>query len=130
MYWDLELHWSRHFLLTPTGGLETVAAIKTDCGDGLARGGAPFTRWLLTRCPSCRGEVDPNDGSLRYQNPWTGRTRDVAGLGLHRFALVIDCGKCVPEDTGRGPVLVNPDLVQLVERHLGCTFQDDLGGFC
>ncbi|MFT3766899.1 MAG: hypothetical protein QM820_15480 [Minicystis sp.] len=134
MYWDLELHWTRYYLPTPVQDLGRVVSIKTDCGDHLARRasvfrGAPFTTWLLTKCPSCGGLVDPEQAPGRFENPWTGASRQVAGMGLHRFAIKIDCGKCVPETTDGRPVLVHPDLVHLAERHFACAFQDDIGGF-
>lgn len=134
MYWDLELRWTRYYLPTPVEDLSRATSIKTDCGDHLARrapfsSGAPFSTWLLTKCPSCGGLVDAADAPGRFDNPWTDASRQVAGMGLHRFGLKIDCGKCVPETTDGRPVLVHPDLVHLAERHFACTFQDDIGGF-
>jgi hypothetical protein len=135
MYWDLELHWTRYYLPTPVEDLWRARSIKTDCGEKLLRGDPlarqiPFSEWMLTKCPSCKNAIDAMDGECRYDNPWTGASRLVAGMGLHRFALRIDCGKCVPETTEGRPVLVHPDLVHLAERHLACAFHDDIGSFC
>jgi hypothetical protein len=136
MYWDLEIHWSRHYLPATVPDLDHVTALKTDCGDRIVRGSpffskeVPFTRWLIKTCPSCKGEVNVPGLELSYHDPWTTSSRPVTGAGIHRFALRIDCGKSVPEDTGKGPVRVHPDLVRLAEKHLACTFHDDIGRFC
>src|SRR5262249_61208605 len=110
-YWDLEIHWSRYYLPSTASDLGRVTSIKTDCGETLVRGspffspGVPFSQWLLTKCPACRNPIDAMDGSCRYDNPWTQTSRPVTGMGLHRFAIRIDCGKSVPDDTCGAPAL-------------------------
>lgn len=127
--WSLEVHWSRWFLPCPDDELLGALRTKSDCGDALRRDAwdAPFHWWLLTKCPSCKKEVDVSTTSLRYDSPWADESRPIAGMGLHRFALSIDCGKSIPEDTEEGPVLVHPELVALAKRHFDYTFVDDVG---
>jgi hypothetical protein len=134
MTWAIELHWSRHYLPTPAAELDRGLSLSTDCGDALTRRAAfsskrPFTTWVLSRCPSCRGEVDVEAAEATYESPWTGARRALAGAGLHRFALVVDCGKAVPEDPEGQPVRVHEDVVRLAREHLACSFHDDVGAF-
>lgn len=129
--WALEIHWSRWFLPCPDDELLRALATKSDCGDPLRRESwdAPFHWWLLTKCPTCKSSIDPSGETLRYDNPWGDESREVPGMGLHRFALSIDCGKAVPEDTEEGPVLIEPDLVALAKRHFDYGFVEDVGVF-
>ena len=48
-------------------------------------------------------------------------------MGLHRFGLLVECGSAFPAAPGRQPLRLHPALVELAEKHLACTFHDDIG---
>jgi hypothetical protein len=134
MYWSIEIHWTRWFLPVSADNLYDGAKLACACGESVLREKwdltLPFKKWLLTKCPACGAAIDPMAAGRSYVSPWTGKSRFVAGTALHRFKLVVDCGKSVPEDDGGPPVTIAPELTQLATDHLGGTFHDDIGLFC
>lgn len=73
-------------------------------------------------CPSCGKEFDPSLLLASVRNGWTGDSiGPIPGGACHRFAIVVDCGKCLPEREC-GAISFNSDLVDLCRRALGCEF--------
>jgi hypothetical protein len=105
VYFKYQLHWSRYLIGVAGGQCPRCA-----CGQSLALEPQPVTRHALgpflfafrTKCPSC------------------GAVFEARGSGLHRFGLVIDCGKNLPESGARCEV--HPELLTLVEDVIGSRF--------
>jgi hypothetical protein len=73
-------------------------------------------------CTKCGKEFDPDGLKARVRNGWTGEVVGViSGGAASRFAIVVDCGKCIPPADG-GRIDFEPDLVALCQSHLGCRF--------
>ena len=66
---------------------------------------------------------DPSLIQVVVRDAWTGKKSLVIGGAMYRFAVVIDCGKCIPE---RGPsaIKANPLFLKLCERVMGHEFYE------
>jgi hypothetical protein len=73
-------------------------------------------------CPNCRSDFDPARQCARVRHGWTGETIGfIPGGAAYRFAVVVDCGKCIP-DREMGRIDFEPDLVSVCKKRLGCDF--------
>jgi hypothetical protein len=86
----------------------------------------PGTRRLYQRCPACGADVDPSGWTAIVRDGATGDERELRGAPAFRFAVVIDCGKSVPRETGS--VRLDPALIAACERALGVPL-DDVGDY-
>src|SRR5262245_46119659 len=78
-----------------------------DCGRGLefespadefgATCGIFYSSRLHVRCPECGTPFDVTHLPAVFKNGRTGEKNVVLGGACYRFAIVIDCGKCIPE---------------------------------
>jgi hypothetical protein len=50
-------------------------------------------------CPTCSTVFRPQERRVSVRDGWSGERRDVAGGATYRFAIVIDCGTDIPEQT-------------------------------
>jgi hypothetical protein len=122
VYFAIELHWSRYFLQC-SGENTRCAAITCTCGASLELEKAgPFFGAYQTRCGACGVPLQPSRFVMTHDDSWSGRRTRMEGGGLHRFALVVNCGKSVPEDGA--PVVLEPGLMQLLTGHFGRAFRD------
>jgi hypothetical protein len=81
-----------------------------------------YSSRLWFHCPTCGLEFRPEALSARVRNGWTGAESGlIPGGACYRFAIVIDCGKCLP-DREQGNIVFDRELVRLCGRELGCSF--------
>lgn len=66
-------------------------------------------------CPTCSTIFKPQERSVAVKDGWTAETRQQPGGATYRFAIVIDCGKAVPENSPT----VTPEFKALSEAALG-----------
>jgi hypothetical protein len=77
---------------------------------------------MRTRCQNCGKPFEPSERVAIVRDPWTNAESKVRGGATFRFAVVVDCGKCWPEDeAGFG---VNEDLRKLCESHFHQSFYE------
>ena len=76
---------------------------------------------LLATCKQCGKPFDPSTRVAKVRDPWTNTESDMPGGATFRFALVVDCGKCWPDD---GAFHVHPELRRLCEAHFGRPFDE------
>jgi hypothetical protein len=127
IYFSYELHWSRHLIEIVAENVDSPAP-RCVCGATLSmrpplsveRAVGPFLFAHRVDCPSCGARFDPKCTSSRIRDDETGHTRSIPGGGFYRFALVVDCGKSIPE-SGITPA-IEPELVALCERIVGGGF--------
>lgn len=120
VWFSIEIRWSRYFLQLVGDG---ISSPPIACSCGASFGSSIQTFFLPAfrrRCSRCGAELDPTRYVLRGTDHATGRALALEGGGLHRFAVVLDCGKCVPEDVG--PIRAAPELVDLCSEVFGQQF--------
>jgi hypothetical protein len=127
VYFSYELHWSRYLLEVIEENVESQEP-RCVCGEMLAlrkqgtldNAVGPFFSAYRIKCSRCGLAVDPTSSNTRIVDVETGESRNVPGGAFYRFALVVDCGKSVPESGAE--IAIEPALVALVERTIGCAF--------
>lgn len=108
LYYELEIHWSQHYLdVVSNEDRWPEFSGRCACGTDLAlpREHLLAPTFYRTSCPECG------------QDPASFES----GQLLHRFALVIDCGKNLPEDAG-APASLHPSLRALQSRMFSAKF--------
>jgi hypothetical protein len=121
IYYDLELWVSHDYVYKTAEAIDPFDDEHCHCGapltyDAEEEGGALFYALRMrARCPECGRPFDPSERSALVRDPWTGLESEVRGGATFRFALVVDCGKCIPRD----PISVRlkKELRQLCEYH-------------
>lgn len=67
-------------------------------------------------CPTCSTIFRPQERTVTVRDGWSGEARRLPGGATYRFAILIDCGRAVPE---RGPVAAVPEFKAISEAALG-----------
>lgn len=114
---ELQLRWSRYLL--PLLGSYTTSPDARACACGAAPQPArdePFFGALSSQCRACGAPRDLSRLALTVDD--SGERVRVDGGGYHRFAVVIECGGCIPEQSRA--IRVDPQLAQLASRCFGC----------
>jgi hypothetical protein len=94
-------------------------AIRCECGASLEDRSEVFEAYtlLLARCPSCGKAFRPESRRGKLRNGWTGSANRRLGGLVHRFGVVFDCGKSLPDESGPG--VLNPMLSELISNCMG-----------
>jgi hypothetical protein len=120
-YYDVEVV-ERDDLVYYTGQcIDPFDDTTCECGADLEHYDEQATSWidlfLRATCPECGRAVDPSAWPAIVRDGMTGEEREVPGGAAFRFALVIDCGKSLPSQSG--PVALDPELLAACRRALG-----------
>lgn len=73
---------------------------------------------IKSQCPHCRNFFDPSNLEVTVRDAWTGAESVIRGGAIYRFAVLIDCGKCIPQPK-HSPIRANPSLLDLCQQVLG-----------
>lgn len=94
-------------------------ALRCDCGAPIEETSDLFADYVLcfVRCPNCGKAFRPETRRGKLRNGWTNGVQRRPGGLLHRFGLVFDCGKSLPNPTGPGTL--TPELAKLISDCLG-----------
>jgi len=133
-YYKLQLHFSPVYVYPMSGQIDPFTAPVTcaECGEALEfwpqegdeTGGIFGSARLHLCCPRCATPFDVARLSAVVRDGRTGEPKDVQGGACYRFAIVVDCGKCIQAAN----VKVAPRLRKLCEDKLGCSFYE-IGDF-
>ncbi len=80
---------------------------------------------LLDHCPSCGRPFDPSSRIAKARNPQTGEPFEIQGGVTYRFAIMIECGKNLPDQLAIELFSTNPikpELLELCQRHFATEF--------
>lgn len=122
-YYEIQIHLSGEYVQHASeliGSEEIVCA----CGESLEFAADPdvfYASRIRIQCPRCSAVFDPSSVRVMVRDGWTGEKSWVSGGTIYRFAIVIDCGKCIPERKD-APIRANAALVELCQKVLGHEF--------
>jgi hypothetical protein len=124
-YYEIELRSSRDYVHHVSEEIEPALTICV-CGEPLEY--YPdydvfYASRIKIQCPRCSAPFDPSSINVVVRDGWTGDKSLVKGGAIYRFAIVVDCGKCIPERR-RVPIKANPRFVDLCQRVMGCAFYE------
>lgn len=103
---------------------ESGQEVRCNCGQVLEYAPEPdhdvfYAFRIHSTCPRCGRPFDPGDLSAAVRDGWTGEViGEVPGGATYRFAIVVDCGKCLPAWNKR--IEVEPDFLAVCRNRLGC----------
>jgi len=117
IYYEIIMHWHPWFEAIGGECVDTNLDITCDCGAAWAIASDASLRFRAT-CGGCRKPFDPTRHVATIEDSYTGKRGKLVGP-FYRFAIEIDCGKCLPEDGGA--VMAKQALVRLCEDRLDTT---------
>jgi hypothetical protein len=82
-----------------------------------------YSSRIRNPCPQCARPFDPSAIEVVVRDGWTGDESQVRGGAIYRFAITIDCHKCIPERKSV-PIRANPAFIELCERQFGESFYE------
>lgn len=124
-YYEIELHLSNDFV-HHTSELIDPHPTACVCGEELAfdvEVDVFYAERIRSSCPQCSRAFDPSRFDVRVRDGWSSQESVVKGGTTYRFAVVIDCGSCIPERK-RTPHRAHPSLVHLCRKVMGCAFSE------
>jgi hypothetical protein len=124
-YYEIELHLSRDYVHHVSELIEPAPTVCA-CGEPLAYEvdhDVFYAARIRMQCPRCSATFDPSSIRVVVRDGWTADKSFVEGGTIYRFAVVIDCGKCIPERR-HVPIRANPSLVDLCQRAVGHRFYE------
>lgn len=131
-YWDMELHIGSNYVYHSSECINPFKEkVKCGCGQAVEFSDDSklfFDSRLYRTCPSCETTVNVSTLKAEVRNGWTDDGCKIEGGGAYCTALVIDCGKCIP-NTADGIITLNPELRKLCESIFQCEFYE-LGDIC
>jgi hypothetical protein len=126
-YWELELHVGANYVYHSSSCIDPFRdKVKCQCGQVVefsdASGLFDDDR-LYRKCPKCLNTINVSELKAEVRNGWTDDTKKIPGGGAYCTALVVDCGKCIPNTTD-GAIKLNADLRKLCETIFQCDFYE------
>ena len=125
-YYGIQLHLSSSdFIHHSSEVIEPIDA-TCNCGEKLEydlEDEVFYSARIRERCYRCGQIFDPATMDVTVRDGWNGSKSIVRGGAIYRFAVVIDCGKCIPPRKSR-LIRANPNLLSLCEHQLGTAFYE------
>jgi hypothetical protein len=139
-YYDLQMHFCRDYVYHTSELIDPVAEqlACSKCRDdlsfwpeespaphSLAGGKATdifYSQRIRLICPHCGEKFDLSKLSATVRDGWTGNESRIHGGASYRFAILVDCGKCIPSKSGR--IAFHRDFVSVCQQGLGCGFYE------
>lgn len=124
-YYDIQLHLSLEYVQHVSELIHPINAI-CECGEDLEyypEDDIFYASRIRNPCPQCARTFDPSAIEVVVRDGWTGEESQIRGGTIYRFAIAIDCHKCIPERKSV-PIRANPALLELCERQFGQTFYE------
>ena len=122
---EIQIHVSSDFVYHASECIDPFESSACACGTQLDYDSEDelFTDLRLpVACPVCGKAFDPSDLPAAYRHPVTGEESLLRGGASYRFAIVIDCGKCVPSESKA--VTADPRFLELCQTELKAPFYE------
>lgn len=121
-YYDLQLWLSPDYVSVTSETLEGFDNSLCPCGNKLGHEKPrdvfdPCEHFPL-QCPDCNAPFSPQDHQFHVRCGYTGKESTVAGGTVFRFAIEVDCGKCIP----KSDVAFSQDFRNICSDVLCCDF--------
>jgi hypothetical protein len=124
-YYEIQLHVATDFIHHSSELIQAIEPVCS-CGQQLEYDEPEdvfFAPRIRRGCPRCSKEFDPSTLQVRVRDGWTNKRSVVSGGAIYRFAIVIDCGKCIPERKDN-PIRANPTFVHFCQDSFGHCFYE------
>ena len=131
LYYEVQIHVAVDYVYRMSELIAPFEDTRCSCGEELEFDAESGGRGLFYQsrirsvCSACGQGFDPGTKVAEVADGRTGETRSVCGGATSRLAIVIDCGKAIPDSAG---IVASPDLVSLCQRVLGCSV-DEIGEY-
>jgi hypothetical protein len=131
-YYDIELHFSPDYVYHVSENIDPFAKapVCEHCREGLEFDSPPdefgstcgifYSSQLLVHCPECGTPFDVARLPAVVRDGRTGDEDVIMGGACYRFAIVVDCGKCIPEKN----LKITPTLKTLCNTTFDCSFYE------
>ncbi len=98
VYFDFELHLTDDFTYPLSQLVYGLEQVVCQCGEELSYDldTDPISPHRIKRKCKCKKEFRPQDHTGIIRSGFTGEEIELPGGGTYRFAIVVDCGKCLP----------------------------------
>jgi len=121
-YYDIEIHVAPDYVyhwseLIMTFDEEPVCSCGTSAVFELPKGQRQvfFAEERIRRkCEKCGEKVNLDKTKAVVRDAWTSRKSRLRGGAAYRFALLVDCGKCLPDSEG-GEISASQEMVGTIE---------------
>lgn len=126
LYYEVQIQMSVDYVYRVSELIGPFSDTLCSCGEELefdAESGGPglfYCSRLRAVCSGCEELFDPRLKTADVENGRTREARLVAGGATSRFAIVIDCGKAIPDSA---TITASPELLLLCEQILGCSLE-------
>lgn len=121
-YHTIEIHSSNVYVHHCS---ECIDPVETKCGCGTDLeysldfdDDVFYDARIRTQCPTCKKPFDPSSRTVECRDGFTEQSPNLVGGAAYRFAIVIECGKCIPTSK-RPPLHTDPDFIELIKITLG-----------
>lgn len=120
VYYDTEIHLAADTVYHNSEIIDPFSDIRCACGTTISEfaalaGDLFYDSRLPNNCPACQKPINYATLPFTLRDAWTGAESKAVGGTTYRFAIVVDCGKCWPDDVS---AVVVPELLTIVERTL------------
>lgn len=132
IYYDLEIHLSPNYVYQASECIEPFEeVICRECSEPLEESRPLladdfeyifFTSRIPVQCPKCQAPFDPSKLTAVVVHGWTGERSRLPGGATYRFAVVVDCGKSIPSNTG--DIAFDADFVALCKSKFRTDFYE------
>lgn len=121
VYYDIEIHLTANTVYHTSEIIEPFADISCGCGAAIERieprdDDPLHDERLPNNCPACREAIDYAVLPMTIRDGWTGVETAAVGGVTYRFAVVMDCGKCWPDQNQDAVVL--PEFLSVIRQRL------------
>ncbi len=129
-YYEIQLHFGQDFIYHSSEVVETLdeppeCSCENTLEYELELAEDPFLSPRISmRCPECGTSFDPSKLVAVGRDGFTGEEFRIRGGAVYRFAIVVDCGKCVGWKSPR----FHPEFKSVVERTLGIETYEIVSG--
>jgi hypothetical protein len=129
-YYDIQIHLTDDYVCHESECISPMVTLWADvrcrCREELAYypdDHVFYSPRIHYACPNCGLELDASTIPIEVRDGWTAERSLIPGGAICRFAVMIDCGNCVPEH-GDEPFRAHPALIGLCERTFARPFYE------
>ena len=124
-YYEIQLHMSPFYVYRMAEQIDPFKSTDCKCGTELELwpDDSPFfSAAILPFCPDCGAEYKVSEQAAKVRTGLDLKEGTVYGGATSRFAVAVDCGKCIPPGDTEPPF--TSEFCELVEKALGEPFYE------